>query len=142
MPFIPVKRVPFRLDSPERCTPIPAFVTDPDIEAQVPAGMDAVILGMPQKKPQKMQPSKHQLQLPAAPRVMLRSRQPYPNDVPDPDDDVYYEAVHGDSHHVATAAAAGEPTAADLGCDAGEEGDTGKPDHPLLPAAELCCQVH
>ena len=82
---------------------------DPDTEAQVPAGMDTVIPGMPQKKPWKMQPSKHQLQPPAAPRVMLRSRQLHPDDVPDPDNDIYYKAVHRDSYHVATTAAAGEP---------------------------------
>ncbi len=73
---------------------------------------------------------------------MLRSGQLHPDDVPNHDNEVYYEAVHGDSHHAATAAAAGGPTAVDLGHDAGEEGDMGEPDHPLLPAAESCCQAH
>ncbi len=111
-------------------------MTDPDTEAQVPAGTDTVIPDMPQKKPWKVWPSKHQLQPPAVPRVTLRSRQPHPDDVPNPDDDMYYEAVHGDSHHAAATAAAGGATAADLGHNAGEEGDTGEPDHPLPPAAE------
>ncbi len=104
--------------------------------------MDAVILGMPQKKPWKMQPSKHQQQPPVALRATLRSGQLHPDDVPDPDNDVYYETVHRDSHHAATAAAAGGPAAADLGCDVREEGNTGKPNHPLLPVAESCCQAH
>ena len=34
--------------------------------------------------------------------------QPHPNNVPNPDDDVYYEAVHRDSHCAATTAAAGD----------------------------------
>ncbi len=97
MPFVPVKRVPFRLDLPGRRTPIPAFVMDPDTEAQVAASMDVVILGMPQKKPCKTHPFKHELQPPVTHKVTLRSGQPHPNDVPGPDDEVYHKAVHGDS---------------------------------------------
>ena len=113
MPFIPTRRAPFRLDSLGRCTPIPSFVTDPDTEAQVPAGTDMVIPDIPQKKPWKMQPSKCQ------PRAMLRSGQLHPDGVPNPDDNVYYKAVHRDSHHTATTAAAGGPAAVDPGHDAG-----------------------
>ncbi len=47
MPFIPTNRAPFRPDSPGRHAPIPAFVTDPDTDAQVPAGIDMVILDTP-----------------------------------------------------------------------------------------------
>ncbi len=140
-PFIPVKRAPFRLDLLGRHAPIPAFMMDPDTKAQVLAGMDMVIPGMPQKKPWKMQPSKCQPQPPAVLRVTLRSGQPHPDDVPNPEDDIYYKAVHRDSHHVATTAAVGGPAAVDPGHDAGEENDMGKPDHPLLPAAELHCQA-
>ena len=117
-------------------------MTDPDTEAQAPAGTDVVIPDTPQKKPWKVWPSKCQLQPPAVLRAMLRSGQPHPDDVPNPDDNVYYKAVHGDSCHAATAAAARGPAAVDPGYNAGEEGDTGEPDHPLLPVAELCHQAH
>ncbi len=73
---------------------------------------------------------------------MLRSGQLHPDDVPNPDDEVYYKAVHGDSCHAAAAAAAGGPAAVDPEHDAGEEGNMGEPNHPLLPAAESCHQVH
>ena len=137
-----MNRAPFRLDLPRRHTPILAFVTDPDTEAQVPASMDAVITDTAQKKPQKTQPSKYQVQPPAVPRATLLSGQPHPDDMPDPNNAVYYEAVHRDSCHAATTAAAREPAAADLGHDTREEDDMGKPNHPLPPAAKSHHQVH
>ena len=115
---------------------------DPNTEAQVPASMDAVIPDTPPKKLQKMWPAKHQSQPSAALKVTLRSGQPCPDYVPNPDDDAYYEAAFRDSHHAAAAAATGGPVARDPDHNAGGEGDAGEPDHPLPPAAELHHQVH